>query len=297
MSGHITALLAGLGLPPLPEPLPTHLIDSHTHADSTREFSGLPIADALDAAGLVGVSGVVEIGCDVPSSQTAVELAVRDPRVVASVAMHPNDAARVAARDGLAVLDEMIAAIDALAGAGPHVRAVGETGLDHFRTREAAGHAAQRASFEAHIDIAKRHDLTLVIHDRDAHAAVLDVLDAVGAPGRVIMHCFSGDAAFARECASRGYWLSFPGVVTFPSAGELRDALLATPLDRLLVETDAPYLTPVPTRGRPNSSYLLPHTVRFVASHLEVDLVDLCEALRRNTWDAYGGPWGGGTHA
>ncbi|HSN44322.1 MAG TPA: TatD family hydrolase [Propionibacteriaceae bacterium] len=292
MNERVAAVLSGLGLPPLPEPLPVAVIDSHTHAHSTLEFSGLAVGDALDAAALVGVAGMVEIGCDVPSSRAAVELAAADPRVVASVAMHPNDAARVAERHGRAALDEMIAEIDVLAGAGRHVRAVGETGLDFYRTRDAAGQEAQRVSFEAHIAIAKRHDLTLVIHDRDAHAAILEVLDSVGAPERVIMHCFSGDATFAAECASRGFWLSFPGVVTFPSAGQLREALLVTPRDRLLVETDAPYLTPVPTRGRPNSSYLLPHTVRNVSSQLDADLAGLCDTVRRNTEDAYGGPWG-----
>jgi len=287
----VAAVLEALRLPPLPDPLPVPTIDSHTHAEFTLEHSGLTVADSIAAAALVNVTGFVEIGCDVPSSRDAVALASGHDRIVAAVALHPNDAARMV-RKGLGDLDEMIAGIDALAGSGDHVRAVGETGLDFFRTRDEAGQVVQRTSFEAHIDIAKRHDLTLVIHDRDAHAAILGVLDAVGAPERVIMHCFSGDADFARECASRGFWLSFPGVVTFGSAGSLRDALLATPLDRLLVETDAPYLTPAPVRGRPNAPYLLPHTVRFVASRLEVDLAELCDRLRRNTEDAYNGPWG-----
>lgn len=283
--------LETLGLPPLPEALPRAVVDNHTHLWSTHEYSGLTVADSLRLAAQVGVSRLIEVGCDVASSRAAVELAQQEPSVRAAVALHPNDAARMV-RKGLGDLDEMIAGIDALAGSGDHVRAVGETGLDFFRTRDEAGQVVQRTSFEAHIDIAKRHDLTLVIHDRDAHAAILGVLDAVGAPERVIMHCFSGDADFARECASRGFWLSFPGVVTFGSAGSLRDALLATPLDRLLVETDAPYLTPAPVRGRPNAPYLLPHTVRFVASRLEVDLAELCDQLRRNTEDAYNGPWG-----
>jgi TatD DNase family protein len=209
--------------------------------------------------------------------------------VVAAVAIHPNDAARLDDRE----LAQHIAQIDALAGAGPQVRAVGETGLDYYRTRDDAGRARQRRSFSDHIAIAAAHDLALAIHDRDAHADVLAVLDeAPLRPGRVIMHCFSGDAALARECVQRGFWLSFPGTVTFRDADDLRDALAVTPLGRLLVETDAPYLTPVPVRGRPNASYLIPYTVRFMAEQRGDDLAQLCDALTANAIAAYGGSWG-----
>ncbi|WP_022909493.1 TatD family hydrolase [Aestuariimicrobium kwangyangense] len=274
-------------LPPLPEPLPRPVIDSHTHADSTEQFSGLGVALNLDLAASVGVSRIVQVGCDVASSEFAVNLAARDPRVVAAVAIHPNEAAR--AGDDL---DAMLLRIEELASSGPHVRAVGETGLDHYRTRDEAGQGLQVNSFAGHIEIAHTYDKTLVIHDRDAHLPVLQVLDEVGVPARVVMHCFSGDATFARECLDRGAWLSFPGVVTFSSANDLRDALEVVPRDRLLVETDAPYLTPVPTRGKPNAPYLLPHTVRFIAKQWRMDLAQLCDQLTANTEAAFGGPWG-----
>lgn len=278
--------LQHLALPQLPDPLPGIVLDSHTHADSTLEKSGLDPDASLALAASVGVAGWVQVGCDVEGSEFAVDLARRRPEVVASVAMHPNDAARAGAG-----LDAMIARIDELA-ADPVVRAVGETGLDFFRTKDSAGQQVQRDSFARHIDIARRHRRTLVIHDRDAHQAVLDVLDAEPPAERVVMHCFSGDAEFARACLERGAWLSFPGTLTFGNAHNLRDAALVTPRDRLLVETDAPYLTPVPVRGRPNAPYLVPHTVRFLADLLDADLAELCAQLTANTHAAFGGPWG-----
>ncbi|SDR91472.1 TatD DNase family protein [Friedmanniella luteola] len=274
-----------MDLPALPDPLPHPVVDTHCHLDATLELSGLDPAEALDRAAAVGVPRVVQVGCDVPSSVWAVEAAARLPGVVAAVALHPNDAARLG--DGLTAGLEAVAA---LAGR-PGVRAVGETGLDFFRTPDAEGQARQREAFAAHIALAHQHDLTLVIHDRDAHAAVLDVLDAEGVPDRVVMHCFSGDAAFARACLDRGAHLSFAGPVTFKPNHHLRAALALTPADRLLTETDAPYLTPVPLRGRPNASYLVPHTVRFLAAALDVDLAALCARLDANAEAAFGGAW------
>ena len=279
-----------LGLPPLPEALPRPVVDNHTHLWSTHEYSGLPVGDSLRLAAQVGVSRVIEVGCDVESSRAAIELAERQPAVRAAVALHPNDAARVFLRDGAAGLAAVLAELEPLVAA-PEVVAVGETGLDYFRTREAAGHEAQEASFRAHIGWAKTYDRTLVIHDRDAHDDILRVLDDEGLPGRVVMHCFSGDADFARRCVERGAFLSFPGVVTFGSAGALREAALATPLDRVLVETDAPYLTPAPQRGKANAPYLLPHTVRFLAELLGVELAEFCDRIVANTAAAYG-EWG-----
>ena len=180
--------------------------------------------------------------------------------------------------------------IERLASSSDRVRAVGETGLDYFRTGE-DGRAAQHESFRRHIDLAKRLGKTLVIHDRDAHDDVLRVLDEEGVPDRFVMHCFSGDADFARACLDRGGWLSFAGTVTFKNAEPLREALRAAPLDRVLVETDAPYLTPMPFRGRPNASYLVPLTVRAMAQTRGDDLEGLCRALDRNTEEAFGGPW------
>jgi TatD DNase family protein len=181
-----------------------------------------------------------------------------------------------------------MAEIEALAGEA-RVRAVGETGLDYFRTGD-EGRAVQHESFRRHIDLAKRVGRTLVVHDRDAHDDVLRLLDEEGAPERVVMHCFSGDAAFARACLDRGFWLSFAGTVTFKSAAHLREALAVAPRDRVLVETDAPYLTPMPHRGRPNASYLVPHTMRVMAQTRHDDLEQLCAAVEANTFDAFGGP-------
>jgi TatD DNase family protein len=171
------------------------------------------------------------------------------------------------------------------------VRAVGETGLDRFRTGE-DGRAAQVASFRAHIELARSLDRTLVIHDRDAHEEILQVLDETPPPERWVMHCFSGDAELARACVDRGAFLSFAGTVTFKNAEPLRDALRVTPPDRILVETDAPYLTPMPHRGRTNASYLVPLTMRSMATTLGVDLAELCRAVEANTDAAFGGRWG-----
>ncbi|MFV0430364.1 MAG: TatD family hydrolase [Arachnia sp.] len=274
-------------LPALPEPLPRPVVDNHTHLAATQAYSGLSVADSIAKAASVAVTRMVEVGTDVASSQEAISIARATPSVVAAVALHPNDAARAHARGSL---EAELAAVEQLVS-DPAVRAVGETGLDHFRTRDAAGHAAQVESFAAHIGWAKRHDLTLVIHDRDAHDDVLAVLDRQGAPDRVVMHCFSGDADFARACLERGFWLSLPGVVTFGSAQSLRQAALVMPLERILVETDAPYLAPHPCRGRPNASYLMPHTVRFLADLLDVELAELCDRVSANTDAAYGGTW------
>ncbi len=279
-------------LPAAPDMLPAHVIDNHTHLGSTTEYSGLGVADSLTAAGMVGVAGVVDVGCDLPSSRAAAQLAATDPRVRAAVAIHPNDAARLFQRDGLAALDAELAELPALA-ALPGVVAVGETGLDYYRTRDAEAQRVQAHSFRFHIALARENNLTLVIHDRDAHADVLKVLDSVESPERVVMHCFSGDADFARECVDRGYWLSYPGVVTFGSAGSLREAAKVTPLERILVETDAPYLTPKPQRGKPNAPYLLPHTVTFLADLLGIDLADFCRRVTANTEAAYATRWGG----
>ncbi|MEN0070139.1 MAG: TatD family hydrolase [Propionicimonas sp.] len=272
-------------LPPSPEPLPAPTTDAHTHLTSTREYSGLSPADAVARARAVGVTRLVDVGTDVASSAQAVGLARELPGVVAAIAIHPNDAARLGER-----LDDDL---DRLAGYATDtgVRAVGETGLDYFRTRDAVGQALQRHAFAAHIALARQHDLALVIHDRDAHDDVVDVLDAEGAPDRVMMHCFSGDAGFARRCLDRGFWLSFPGTVTFKPNEPLREAFDLTPADRLLVETDAPYLTPVPLRGKPNASYLMPLTVRFLAERRGVDLAALCTRLADNATAVFG-QWG-----
>ncbi len=270
--------------PPVPEPLPHPVIDNHCHLDVSRDDDPLPVDEAIAAAAAVGVTRIVQIGCDLPGARWAVEAATTYDALVAGVALHPNEAPLVPD------LDAAMAEIEALAQAHDKVRAVGETGLDHFRTGE-EGRAVQVESFRRHIDLAKRLDKTLVIHDRDAHDAVLDVLDEEGVPARWVMHCFSGDADFARRCLDRGAFLSFAGTVTFKNAQPLRDALVVTPLDRVLVETDAPYLTPHPHRGRTNASYLVPLTMRLMAEVRGADLGELCAAVEANTEVAFGGTW------
>ena len=272
-------------LPEAPGALPAPTTDAHTHLLSTAEFSGLSVAEAIERAGAVGVHRLVEVGCDVAGSRGAIEIARQHPQVIACVALHPNDAARAGAD-----LHRELAALEGLLGDGV-VRGIGETGLDYYRTRDDQGKRLQRESFAVHLAWAREHDLAVVIHDRDAHADILDVLDAEGVPDRFMMHCFSGDAAFARQCLDRGAWLSFPGTVTFKPNEALREAFDLTPDDRLLVETDAPYLTPVPLRGKPNASYLMPHTVRFLAERRGVDLAAFCRLLDDNA-SALFGDWG-----
>lgn len=268
--------------PAPPEPLAVPVYDNHCHLE-IEDGEGLALADHLDRAAEVGVAGVVQAGGDIDSSRWSAWAAASDPRVLAAVAIHPNEAPAYAARGMLA---EAIAVIDELA-AQPRVRAIGETGLDFFRTDD-AGLPAQFESFEAHIALAKAHGIAMQIHDRDAHDAVLETLARVGAPERTVFHCFSGDAAMARVAADRGYWLSFAGNVTFKNAQNLRDALAVTPRERILVETDAPFLTPTPLRGRPNAPYLVPITVRFMAAELGADLDEFCAQLAANTRAVYG---------
>ncbi|MBM2622233.1 TatD family hydrolase [Actinoplanes sp. LDG1-06] len=274
--------------PAAPEPLAVPVFDSHTHLDLTVQEAGVPGGDAdpaealITAAAKAGVDRIVQVGVDEPSSRWGAELAARHPSVLAAVALHPNEAPL------LSDLDESLRVIEALA-AEPRVRGIGETGLDTFRTGE-EGRAAQEASFRGHIAIAKRYGKALIIHDRDAHADVLRVLDEEGAPETVVMHCFSGDAEFAAECVRRGFHLSFAGTVTFASAGNLREAAALTPAEQIMVETDAPYLTPMPHRGRPNASYLIPLTVRALAATRGDDVDALCAAISANG-DRVFGPW------
>jgi TatD DNase family protein len=270
--------------PPRPVPLQVPVADSHCHLDiADPPDDWLDVDAALEAAAAVGVPKIVQIGCDRHGARWAVHTAQQYADIVAGVALHPNEAPRLQASGEL---DDALAEIDLLAG-DPRVRAVGETGLDFYRTGE-DGRGVQEASFRAHIEMAKRHDKALVIHDRDAHDDVLRVLDEAGAPDRVVFHCFSGDVEMARHCVARGWFLSFAGPVTFKNATGLRDALAVTPHENLLVETDAPYLTPTPFRGRPNASYLIPHTLRAMAAALGTDEETLGTAVAANTERAFG---------
>jgi TatD DNase family protein len=252
--------------PPAPEPLAVPVLDSHCHLD----IMGTDVGEAVAAARAVGIDRMVTVGVDLPSSVWQAELAARTPHVAAAVAIHPNEAPTAAD-------DETLRAIEALARR-PEVVAVGETGLDHFRTAP-EGRGAQEASFRAHIAIAKATGTALMIHDRDAHDDVLRVLAEEGAPDRTVFHCFSGDAAMAAECVRRGYVLSFAGNISFKNAESLREAARVTPVEQLLVETDAPFLTPMPYRGRPNAPYLVPLTVRALAETTGRDVDELCAGI------------------
>ena len=274
--------------PPLPDALAVPVYDDHTHLDPAihrdePELEQLGWREQLDRAEAVGVRGVVQVGVDVETSVWSAEHAVKDRRMLAAVALHPNEAPELEASGAL---DDALETIASLA-ARPRVRAVGETGLDFYRTSE-EGRAAQFRSFEAHLDIAKANGLALQIHDRDAHAAVIETLLRVGAPERTVFHCFSGDAALARLAAEHGWYLSFAGTVTFKNAPALREALAVVPRSLITVETDAPYLTPMPFRGRPNAPYLVPHTVRFMAETLGMPIDELAAQIAANTVDVYG---------
>jgi len=267
--------------PPAPEPLPVEVPDNHTHLDGDRDEVGALLA----AAAAAGVPRSVQIGCDLDAARWTVAALDRFPQLLGGVALHPNEVPDlVAAGEYEAALAEVCAL-----AAHPRVRVVGETGLDHFRTGP-EGRDVQERSFRDHIAMAKELGLALQIHDRDAHADVLRVLAEEGAPERTVFHCFSGDAAMARVCGDAGYYLSFAGTVTFKNAEPLREALRAAPRDRIMVETDAPYLTPVPHRGRPNAGYLVPLTVRSMARTLGTDLEELCATIAATTEAVYG-PW------
>ena len=272
--------------PPAPDPLPIPVVDNHTHLDISRDGEEPPdLARAIAEAAAVGVPRMVQIGCDLPGARFTVEVIDRYAALLGGVALHPNEAPRLAERGEL---PGALAEIERLA-AHPRVRVIGETGLDYFRTGP-EGVGVQQDSFRWHIDLAKRTGKALQIHDRDAHEDVLRILAEEGAPERTVLHCFSGDMAMARECVERGYYLSFSGTVTFKNAGALRNALSITPLDQVLVETDAPYLTPSPHRGATNASYLVPLTVRAMAGTLNVDVPSLCTAIAASSERVYG-PW------
>ena len=268
---------------PLPEPLTSVCIDNHAHLELITESDpDSPLIKAvLDEAASVGIDRVIQVGYSAVQSAWGVRCAEAFPgRVLAAVALHPNDAPVTADLEGdLKKIEEL--------AQHPRVRAIGETGLDFFRTAP-EGQEKQIYSFKRHIQIAKDVNKAVMIHDRDAHQAVLDTLSEVGAPEKVVFHCYSGDAAMARECVDKGYYLSFAGTVTFKNAPHLREALALAPLSQILVETDAPFLTPTPNRGLLNSPAQIPHTLRLMAQVRETNLDELCRAIVENTLRVYG---------
>ncbi len=261
--------------PPPPEPLPAPTVDAHTHLDACGATTPELLAAAMDRAAAVGVTRAVTVADDLASARWVVDAATWDDRVTAAVALHPTRTAAVTDPD----IDTDLAEIERLA-AHPRVVAVGETGLDYYW--DYAPPDAQQRAFRWHIALAKRLGKPLMIHDRDAHADILRILAEEGPPAPIVFHCFSGDAAMARECVDAGYVLSFAGPVTFRNAPALREAAALVPDDQLLVETDAPFLTPHPYRGRANEPYCLPWTVRALAAVRDVTDEHLASCARRN---------------
>lgn len=271
--------------PPLPSALGVPLADSHTHLDLDDEVDQRGVGQIIADATSSGVDLLVHIGTDVPSSEYGLALTQDFPMVRCAVALHPNVAPDIADSLGDDALTAALEEIETLAKL-PGVHAIGETGLDFFRT-EPGGRTAQELSFREHIRIAMSVDKPLVVHDRDAHQEISRVL-AETKPDQVVLHCFSGDAEMATEFARRGYFLSFAGNVTFKNAEGLREALKCVPLSQLLVETDAPFLTPVPYRGKVNSSYLIPLIVTAIAEIRGDSPVDVANATWQNTLQLFG---------
>jgi TatD DNase family protein len=279
-------------MPPPPAPLPHPVVDDHTHLDHARTGERpFGVVEAIAAAAAVNVTRMVQIGCELESARWTVAAVDRFPELLGGVALHPTEAATIVAEQGIRGLREALDEIETLAK-HPRVRVIGETGLDHYwvPSDDTAGRGAQVESFRAHIDLAKRLGKVLQIHDRDAHDDVLRVLAEEGAPELTVLHCFSGDAELAKVCAEHGWYLSFAGPITFKCGTALRAALRAVPLDRVLVETDAPYLSPAPYRGQTNAGYLVPLTVRCMAEVLDRDLTEVCRQLDA-TAEALYGPW------
>ena len=273
-----------LEYPPAPEPLPVPVVDNHTHLDFRDGLVKVTVTQAMDAGAAVGVIGAVQVGCNVEAARFTIEAIEAEPRLLGAVAIHPNDAAQLAERGGL---EDALAEIEQLAQ-HPRVRAVGETGLDYFRTGP-EGVSVQKEAFRWHLDLAVRLGKALQIHDRDAHDDVVDLLLSVPElPEHVVFHCFSGGPELARICNEHGWYMSFAGPVTFKANDELRAALEIERPELVLVETDAPFLTPHPHRGQPNAPYLVPLTLRHMAGVRGVDVAEMAEQVMSNTTRVYG---------
>lgn len=271
---------------PAPEPLSVPIYDNHCHLEFVFDeaVGAMPWKDNLDVSESVGIKGVVQVGVTLESSKWCAELATKDSRVLAAVALHPNEAPLY---ENVGALDAAIAEIAELATQS-RVRAIGETGLDFFRTEGEESIKLQQHSFEEHIRIAKENNIALMIHDRDAHDEVVATLKRVGAPEKVVFHCYSGETDLAQICIDNGWYMSFAGNITIKRNQHLRDSLKLAPKELILIETDAPFLAPEPFRGRPNAPYLVPITARFMAETRGEDIDVLCAQLASNTQDVYG---------
>ena len=275
---------AKLSYPELPEPLLIGTYDNHTHLEIADGDQPMNYQDHLALANEVGILGAVQVGVTLESSRWSAQVAANEPRLLAAVAIHPNEAARYESKAALNLDIDGIAEL----ASQERVRAIGETGLDFFRTESEQGKSFQQHSFERHIQIAKDFNLALQIHDRDAHQQVVETLLQLGAPSKVVFHCYSGDLELAKICSEHGWYTSFAGNITIKRNQHLRDSLKYMPVDNILVETDAPFLTPEPLRGRPNAPYLVPITVRFMAEELDMDADELSGQLAKNTVAVYG---------
>jgi TatD DNase family protein len=268
---------------PLPEPLPVPTVDAHAHMEIVTDaaFDSQEVSDVIAEAKSVNVDRIVQVGYSAEQSRWCVGAAEKwNSSVLAAVALHPNEAPVVDDLNAdLKIIEEL--------AQHPRVRAIGETGLDYFRTPPEL-RARQQESFKWHIDLAKRTNKALVIHDRDSHDDVLSILSEVGAPEKTVFHCFSGDVAMAKICIERGYILSFAGTLTFKNAPELRDAVKLVPLDQLLVETDSPFLAPAPHRGAGNTPAQIANIVRAMATERNQDLAELATALSENAERVFG---------
>ena len=267
---------------PLPEPLNVNCVDAHAHIEiiTNGEPDAPEVGKVLADAKSVGIDRIVQVGYSAEQSEWGVKMAEHWPNVLAAVALHPNEAPVV--ED----LEADLLKIEKLS-THPRVRAIGETGLDFFRT-ESALQERQKYSFRRHIELAKKVNKALVIHDRDAHRAVLDLLIEEGAPEKTIFHCYSGDAEMARECIENGYILSFAGTLTFKNAPALREAVKLVPIDQLLVETDSPFLAPMPHRGALNTPAQIPTILRFMAEERGEDVGELANAISNNCERLFG---------
>lgn len=272
-----------LGYPPAPEPLRTGVYDNHAHLEIADGENPMDYLEHLARAEEVGIVGVVQVGTNVETSRWSAEIAATESRILAAVALHPNESPDLslsgALEDALGVIDEL--------AQQPRVVAIGETGLDYFRT---AGDLQehQRKAFIEHIHLAKRHGVALQIHDRDAHHDVVRILLEQGAPERTVFHCYSGDGQLAEILNAHGWYASFSGTVTFGNAKAVQEGARRIDPSLMLIETDAPFLTPTPFRGAPNGPYMIPYTLRFLAELRGVDENHLALQLTANTHAVYG---------
>ena len=306
---------------PAPQPLPenAHVIDSHTHVASVVPFSramsheaqekGQPevpvysVDELLNQAQQVGVEGVIDCGCELPNLMTAIDMAREHPRTVhAAIAIHPNESVLhghrgVPGPDGLPLkykpwhdtnFEDAMAEVHRLAVTYPNqVVAIAETGMDLFRTGEAAKEL-QREAFRAHIALAKELNLPMQIHDRDSHKEVIETLLADGAPERTVFHSYSGDAEMGEIARENGWYLSLSGTSSYKGNDGICESARIVGLSHVMVETDAPYLSPMPYRGRTNAPYMIPYTLQSLANYLDKPLTEVAQATRKTTREVYG---------